>query len=209
MAIHVDDLKLAGEPEVVKKAIARLQQVFGEMKLIWSDFTNCCVRHIQDPKTKEVTLDQIAYIAALRPITVPELKTAKNEDKCSTELTALYQSLLGAVAYATHTRVGALLCHIQFVRELLDRGVFQAMCWLDTRDMLADGLTKGCVDRSLLHQAMDGHFTFKHEVKVWTRKKGAVAQYEPPTVEGDDKELDTLYIRSSIWPDWSSCFHAA
>ena len=36
----------------------------------------------------------------------------------------------------------SLLCHVQFLRELLDRGVLAAIVWLDTRDMLADGLTK-------------------------------------------------------------------
>ena len=94
----------------------------------------------------------------------------------------------------------SLLCHIQFIRELLDRGVFHAMCWIDTRDMLADGLTKGSVDRALLHLAMDGKFQFTHAVQVWIRKKGAVAQYEAPTGEGDDKELDALYFRSPLRP---------
>ena len=35
----------------------------------------------------------------------------------------------------------SLLCHVQFLRELLDHGVLAAIVWLDTRDMLADGLT--------------------------------------------------------------------
>jgi len=126
----------------------------------------------------------------------------------------LYVDAMSVYAAVTATFIKtpaekSLLCHIQFVRELLDRGVFQAMCWLDTRDMLADGLTKGCVDRSMLHQAMDGQFVFKHEVKTWTRKKGAVAQYESPTIEGDDKELDTFVVRSSLGYDWSGCLHVA
>ena len=39
----------------------------------------------------------------------------------------------------------SLLCHVQFLRELLDYGVLAAIVWLDTRDMLSDGLTKGSV----------------------------------------------------------------
>jgi len=114
----------------------------------------------------------------------------------------LYVDAMSVYAAVTATFIKtpaekSLLCHIQFIRELLDRGVYQAMCWLDTRDMLADGLTKGCVDRSLLHLAMDGHFQFKHDVKVWTRKKGAVAQYETPTAEGDDKDLDALFLSAA------------
>jgi len=107
IAIHVDDLKIAGERDVVDKVMTKLQQVFGETRVIWHDFTNCGVRRVQDPRTEEVTLDQIVYVHALRPISFAELQSAKNEDKRSAELTTLYQSLLGAVAYATHTRVDA------------------------------------------------------------------------------------------------------
>ena len=36
----------------------------------------------------------------------------------------------------------SLLCHIQFLRDLLDNGALAAIVWLDTRDMRADGLTE-------------------------------------------------------------------
>ena len=96
MTIHVDDLKIAGRPEVVKHVPTVLQKEFGELKILWNDFTNCGVHHIQDPKTKEITLDQVAFANNLRLISHPELSTAKNEDKATPELVALYQSLLGA-----------------------------------------------------------------------------------------------------------------
>ena len=35
----------------------------------------------------------------------------------------------------------SLLCHIQYLRELLDRRILPCLTWLDTRDMSADGLT--------------------------------------------------------------------
>ena len=50
-----------------------------------------------------------------------------------------------------------LLSHVQFIRELLDTGVLKALLWIDTRDMSSDGLTKGSVDRMLLHQLMAGY----------------------------------------------------
>ena len=43
----------------------------------------------------------------------------------------------------------SLLCHVQYLRELLDNRVLQSLVWLDTRDMTADGLTKGAVPRDL------------------------------------------------------------
>ena len=60
----------------------------------------------------------------------------------------------------------SLLCHVKFIRELLDRGLFQSMRWIDARDMIADGLTKGSVERVLLHLAMEGKSQFKHDYKI-------------------------------------------
>jgi hypothetical protein len=35
---HVDDLKVAGKPEVVKFVLAEIQMVLGELKILWKDF---------------------------------------------------------------------------------------------------------------------------------------------------------------------------
>ena len=342
---HVDDVKIAGNKETVLKVLQKLQAVFGPLKIEWSQFTNCGVRHIQNPTTKDCTLDQDAYAANLRTIDHPELRTRDNTQKCSFDLHKLYQSLLGAVAYLYLTRLdilvfisacqryghapdiihvkrlntivrwiqrnpkklfyksfshlnshfriisdaafkkeeekghalrGAvflrcmgsnlgssgnvhvlefvskairhvtrstfsaelhsccdsadlgiiillllhevlvgqvskatarklresggyalpmtiqidalsvfaaitatyikapaekgLLSHVQFVRELLDSQVLTALQWIDTRDMVADGLNKGAVDRSALHTLMDGHVKYAHELKSWSSK---------------------------------------
>ena len=42
LAIHVDDLKIAGEPAIVKQVLTALQTELGEMKIIWHDFTAVC-----------------------------------------------------------------------------------------------------------------------------------------------------------------------
>ena len=39
----------------------------------------------------------------------------------------------------------SLLCHVQFRRETLDRKTLISLIWIDTRDMVSDGLTKGAV----------------------------------------------------------------
>ena len=61
----------------------------------------------------------------------------------------------------------SLLCHIQYIRELLDKGIIQYLFWIDTRDMTADGLTKGAVDRNTLHALMDGVQTLQHGFGKW------------------------------------------
>ena len=64
----------------------------------------------------------------------------------------------------------SLLCHIQFLRELLDNGVLAAIVWLDTRGMWSDGLTKGAVLRDALIRLLDGYCTMVHEPKIWMPK---------------------------------------
>ena len=48
MTKHVDDLKFTGELPEINKVMHIIQEVFGEMKVIWGDFTNCGVRHYHD-----------------------------------------------------------------------------------------------------------------------------------------------------------------
>ena len=48
VAKHVDDLKLAGEKEWIDSVCRELESVFGPLKLIWNEFTNCGVRHLQN-----------------------------------------------------------------------------------------------------------------------------------------------------------------
>ena len=81
MTKHVDDLKIAGRPDVVQAILKEIQEVFGKLTISWNDFTNCGVRHVQNPQTKEITLDQIAFAQTLRKINHPELRTAKNEEE--------------------------------------------------------------------------------------------------------------------------------
>ena len=45
-----------------------------------------------------------------------------------------------------------MLLHLLKVREWLDHGVVRRLWWCDTDDMLADGMTKGAVDRDAILQ---------------------------------------------------------
>ena len=366
---HVDDLKIIGDKAWIEWLVKQLEAVFGPLKLSWNKFTNCGVRHIQDPTTKSISLDQIEYIAALKPITHADLAKAPSEAEASPALQELYRSLLGAVAFCSLTRVDgavfivalqrhsgkaknihirrlnavtkwlqktpkqllykrcstgkqhmlvisdaafrkegdeghslkgalflradasseawavsqpslpqsvivhvidyyskkvrhvnrstfgaelhaccdagdfsmllaqliheletgactatmarnlretggwqaelvlgidamsvfagvtatavkipaekALWAHVQYVRELLDTGVLKLLIWFDTRDMFADGLTKGTVDRKALHMVMDGRLTVEHAFKVW----------KPRMVIKKETEFDVEFLR--------------
>ena len=89
---------------------------------------------------------------------------------------ALYIDALSVYAAITATFVktpadNGALCHLLYLRELLDHGVLHALIWVDTRDMLADGLTKGSIDRTLIHSLMEGSVISTHEMKCWRPKR--------------------------------------
>ena len=104
VTVHVDDLKITGERTTILRLVAHLEKVFGKLILQWNKFTNCGVRHIQNPTTYEITLDQIEYAAALKPITHHAMKGAKLEQIVPTDLFEQFRSLRGAVAYTLLTR---------------------------------------------------------------------------------------------------------
>ena len=66
----------------------------------------------------------------------------------------------------------SLLSHVQYIRELLDKKIIFGLAWLDTRDMGADGLTKGAVSRDALHELMAGKMCLRHEHEQWRSKVG-------------------------------------
>ena len=57
--------------------------------------------------------------------------------------------------------------HVQYLRELFDKQVIHQLVWLDTRDMGADGLTKGAVSRDVLHRHMHGFMPVAHLCEKW------------------------------------------
>ena len=120
MTKHVDDLKIAGEPAVVQEVLLKLQETFGELKISKHSFLHCGVQHTQCPRTKEITLDQVAYATNLRGIAHSQLSSGKPEDKAVPELHQLFMSLLGAVAYLAHTRVDILVFVSALQRHIQD-----------------------------------------------------------------------------------------
>ena len=69
---------------------------------------------------------------------------------------------------------------------MMERGIVHCVQWCDTRDMTADGHTKGSIDRDLIYQVMDGIQAFKYGLKKhvpfrtgWTSKD----ESEPPAME--------------------------
>ena len=117
MTIHVDDLKTAGDPRVVSSTLFELEKQVGELTIQRGSFTNCGTRHAQDEITMEISSDQIEYAGALRTIEHPQMTTVRIEEPCTPELHQLYMSLLGAVAYLSHTRVDIVVFIVALQRR--------------------------------------------------------------------------------------------
>ena len=62
--------------------------------------------------------------------------------------------------------------HVSWIREMLKIGIVTEIQWCDTRDMTADGHTKGCIDRKMLIDLMHGIQVFNHEVKTYKPFRG-------------------------------------
>ena len=69
------------------------------------------------------------------------------------------------------------------VREWLERDIVSELIWIDTRDMLCDGFTKGSISRFDVMNALNqGYWTLKHTPQRWSaRGRGPVNSSRTPT----------------------------
>ena len=65
--------------------------------------------------------------------------------------------------------------HLAFLREKLESGLIHSYNWVDTRDMVADGLTKGSIDRGALSAIMDGRYDLEHAVHEYQEPSSSSA----------------------------------
>ena len=80
---------------------------------------------------------------------------------------SVYDSIVAPRASTPADRTMAI--HVLSVREYLRDGLIQVIWWIDTMDMLADGLTKGVVDRkALIAVSSSGQWRFIGDVPAST-----------------------------------------
>ena len=68
----------------------------------------------------------------------------------------------------------SLLVHVLSVRDRLSTGTIRSMNWVDTRDMLADGLNKGSVPRIALVKSMQGQAALAHPCLTSARPRSTI-----------------------------------
>ena len=69
------------------------------------------------------------------------------------------------------------LHHVQWLQELTRSRVIDAVFWVDTRDMVADGMTKGSVPRTILRQLQEsGQWKLDHSWNRYTADHDSTTQ---------------------------------
>ena len=89
---------------------------------------------------------------------------------CCTDAMSVWQAIVAADCGTPQEC--SLKLHLLSLRDRLQRGVLRAIHWTDTRDMVADGLTKGGVNRELmLSVSKDGTYKMQHPSKTYSPPK--------------------------------------
>jgi hypothetical protein len=105
------------------------------------------------------------------PVTLNQAKALRESGGTVVKLVLIIDAMsVYAAVSSSNVKTPAeqsLLVHIKWLRACLDAGLLYAMVWSDTRSMLADGMTKGAIDRSDLHRAMECIWRISQEFKVW------------------------------------------
>ena len=79
--------------------------------------------------------------------------------------------------------------HLAYLREKLVSRHIRSYNWTDTRDMVADGLTKGTADRSPLAAIMDGTYNLHYNVH----------EYREPTATGSSAPHASVSEPTYAW----------
>ena len=100
---HVDDITMGGKDQSIDQYTKEVEKIFGKCKMNKRQFTNCGVRYTM-LDNHDIALDQDEYISTLRPIVSSELTGAPADKDATKNVTDLFVSLRGALAYTTLTQ---------------------------------------------------------------------------------------------------------
>jgi hypothetical protein len=81
----------------------------------------------------------------------------------ATDSMSLFQSV--TVMKLKHCSEKSIILHLLWLRDILQKKIIDKLRWVDTRDMSADGHTKGSIPRDLLLAAMIGRHTYQYSVQ--------------------------------------------
>eukprot|EP00959_Pyramimonas_sp_CCMP1952_P106877 2234156-Pyramimonas_sp.AAC.1 len=86
LATHVDDFKEACEDRTIVKLLQRLEVEYGKCELNETTLECVGIKHAQNPKTMECTMDQSHYVSQLNAIPMEKVKDLKDDERANDEL---------------------------------------------------------------------------------------------------------------------------
>ena len=132
----------------------------------------------------DAALIQLAFLEEVQhgPQSAARLRQLSEQGGFGTLLSAYTDSKsIWSYLKANHLKTPAekgTFYHLAFVQETLNRWLSE-FSWIDTRDMVADALTKGKLDRLPLQKFMQGHWQLEHQLA--TIAKGKDSQLGAPS----------------------------
>ena len=125
-----------------------------------STFTSeglACVAAVDQAITLTTTLHEIE----LGPVTIGQTKQFVEEARLLYKIDGFVDAMLLIRALAASSiklpQEKSFLLNLLWIADHIRTGLLKSLSWSDTRDMIADGLTKGPIDRALLHRVCDGY----------------------------------------------------
>ena len=92
-----------------------------------------------------------------------------------------------AATYVCEPAGSSLKLHFISVRDKMAHGLIRTIFWVDTRDMLADGLTQGGVDKTFLHNVSNAcRYRCVHDVLLREKKKTLVSSSTTFSSDNDE-----------------------
>jgi hypothetical protein len=102
LSVHVDDLKMTGEPDQLESLLKLITAHFDELKVERDTFEHLGLRHVLIPDGRR-TIDQDQYIGELKHIDESGCRSTLDMP-VSLDVKTQFMSLLGGVAWVVQTR---------------------------------------------------------------------------------------------------------
>ena len=100
--------------------LGKIQEVFGQLKIEWNEFTNCGIKHhmkLAESKwdLAQCTMDQVEYIKGIKTMDAHHMSRQNPNSEVTDLVQGEFWSILGALAFSllTRTDIAVFVCALQ------------------------------------------------------------------------------------------------
>ena len=168
-----------GEVQVIDYVVRKLRRV---VRSTFAGELNALLDSIETMIVIQMILYQLYYGAEeSAEVMMEKLEAGALEPRIELAMDA--RSVFDALAAldVCTPQEASLKLHLIAIRDRIERQMISKIFWTDTRDMLADALTKGGIDRASIRSAMDrGIHKINHPVKAHCK---IIRKYDPTVAD--------------------------